>query len=139
MSQRRMILVGRRRGLSITFTFKPSERRRDTDRPTRSNETRRRVYTDLSHLRQRQPRHLGQAAAANLSHCNCNSTTEVIRPVLPLFFSFSHVHSSRVGFFTFFRIPSRGSARKIPNFSAPISIFSTLERCCLCRTHLSPD
>nr|XP_031839560.1 uncharacterized protein LOC116430053 isoform X2 [Nomia melanderi] len=37
-------------------------------------------HSDLRHLRLRQPRHLGQAAAANLSRCNCNTTTEVIRP-----------------------------------------------------------
>lgn len=88
------------------------------DRPVRMK---RRVYTDLSHLRQRQPRHLRQAAAANLSHCNCNSTTEVIRPVSPLFFSFSPVHSSCPGFFTFFhsrrRCYGRTIATTIRNFT----------------------
>lgn len=92
MARKRMILGD----LSITFTFKLAESRRDTDRPAAlrvfnngEEEGERERERDLSHLRQRQPRHLGQAAAANLSHCNCNSATEVIRPVSPLFFSFT--------------------------------------------------
>lgn len=107
MARKRTILGD----LSITFTFKLVESRRDTDRPAalRAFNTEKRKEKergrDLSHLRQRQPRHLGQAAAANLSHCNCNSATEVIRPVSPLFFSFTVQHSCCLGFFTFFRSP----------------------------------